>query len=383
MSRAFDSIYEIEMARRNAIINEQICSKTEVFYNRYLQQYNEMIKEGFEHYIPNEMNRLKGDLNDIRTYLSENKGFDARDESQQVGRYISSMFALGRSAIRQFERQEMLRIQQLEQEAKAKKNDNLRHFYQVIQYITDPVVVDFMKSDLNELKEAILNNNESIVKLGDSKTYINEYIEKAKHDAIIKADDWKKRVIEGNKKKCQEDMIEQIEDELKHSNIEDKEKSKQIVTLIDNLKSNIQSNNVESDVVHSEIQKISKEIDDTVISESIRKEAVRAIVKSLRKQEFTIEETSLIESKNKNFVKIVATKPSGKRAECRVESNGKLKYKFDNYDGMTCIEDIEQFDVDLKEIYSVSLSNEKVIWENPIRISKDSKQIKNTNKREV
>lgn len=383
MSRAYTSRYEIERERRNAIRNEQICLKTEAFYNRYLQQYNEMIKEGFEHYIPNEMNRLKGDLNEIRTFLSENKGFAAREESQEVGMYISSMFVLGRSAIRQFERQEMLRIQHLEQEAEAKKNENLRYYYQVIQSITDPVVIDFIKADLNELKEAILNNSKSISKSGDSKTYIDKYIEKAKSNATIKADYWKKKVIEENKKKCQEGMIEQIEDELKYSNIEDKEKSKQIVTLIDNLKSNIQANNVESDVVHSEIQKISKEIDETVISESIRKEAVRAIVKSLRKQEFTIEETSLVENSSSNFVKIVATKPSGKRAECRVESNGKLKYKFDNYDGMTCIEDIEQFDVDLQEIYSVSLSNEKVIWENPIRISKDSKQIKNTNEREV
>lgn len=32
--------------------------------------------------------------------------------------------------------------------------------------------------------------------------------------------------------------------------------------------------------------------------------------------------------------------------------------KFDNYEGMTCLKDIEKFNVDLEQIYSVKLSDE-------------------------
>jgi len=44
---------------------------------------------------------------------------------------------------------------------------------------------------------------------------------------------------------------------------------------------------------------------------------------------------------------------------------GKMEYKFDNYEGMTCLKDIERFNVDLEKIYSIKLSNERIKWQNP------------------
>ena len=70
MSRAYSSRYEIEAAARRALYNERVCASTEIFYNKYLSQYKEMVEQGFEQYIPNEMNRLKGDLSEIRSFLS-------------------------------------------------------------------------------------------------------------------------------------------------------------------------------------------------------------------------------------------------------------------------------------------------------------------------
>lgn len=55
-----------------------------------------------------------------------------------------------------------------------------------------------------------------------------------------------------------------------------------------------------------------------------------------------------------------------------MDLHGKLLYKFDEYEGMTCLKDIEQFNVELEQVYSISLSDERIIWENPDRLSKDS-----------
>ena len=199
--------------------------------------------------------------------------------------------------------------------------------------------------------------------------------------ATEKAEQWKSKSISESKKEVKKEMIKNIEDEFNATTIEDTSESNKIIEMIEKLKENIELDKLNIDETYSKIQEISKHIDDVVISENVRKEAVKSIVNSLRKQEFSVEKVELVENKDHNFVRIVAKKPSGKRAECRVGLNGELKYKFDNYNGMTCIQDIEQFDVDLKEIYSVTLSNENIIWENPIRISKDAKEIENTNTR--
>lgn len=382
MSRAYDSMYMIEAARREAIFNERVCSKTEEFYNRYLKQYNDMVDEGFEQYIPNEMNRLKGDLNEIKRLLSNNQGVLAREESITVGSYIHTMIPLGKSARRNFERAERLNKELEAEKLKESKNEGLKYYYEAINTITDPVVRDFAKSELAELKKSILNMTDTSLK---NKETMIEYIDKRIKDinvvATEKAEQWKSKSISESKKEVEKEMIKNIEDEFNATTIEDTSESNKIIEMIEKLKENIELDKLNTDETYSKIQEISKHIDDVVISENVRKEAVKSIVNSLRKQEFSVEKVELVENKDHNFVRIVAKKPSGKRAECRVGLNGELKYKFDNYNGMTCIQDIEQFDVDLKEIYSVTLSNENIIWENPIRISKDAKEIENTNTR--
>ncbi len=382
MSRAYSSRYEIEAAARRALYNERVCASTETFYNKYLSQYKEMVDQGFEQYIPNEMERLKGDLNEIRRFLSYQQGNLAREESKTVGSYIHNMFALGRNARKLYEREERLKREQQLEHMKEASNDNLKHYYDEIGKITDPTVRDFAQTDLIKLKEYITDKSNLVGKdLNSVRSYIDKSIAEIKKRAEVKSSEWKARVVEENKKQCQKEMIEQIEDDLKVSNIENKDKVNEIMQMINKLKRKAELGDIELENTQEELQDITKKIDDTVVSESVRKEVVKAIVKSLRKQEFTVEVVELVESCKGNYVKIVAKKPSGKKAECRVGLGGDIKYKFDNYNGMTCIQDIEQFDVDLNEIYSVKLSNEKIIWENPIRISKDAQQIDKTDKR--
>ena len=123
------------------------------------------------------------------------------------------------------------------------------------------------------------------------------------------------------------------------------------------------------------------DIDDTMITEEIRRETVRAIVKQLRNQEFTVKSPQIVQNGDESYVKIIAQKPSGKRAICKIDIHGKILYKFDNYEGMTCLKDIQKFNVDLQEIYSVKLSDERVLWSNPDKLSKDAKNISNNNGR--
>ena len=42
---------------------------------------------------------------------------------------------------------------------------------------------------------------------------------------------------------------------------------------------------------------------------------------------------------------------------------------------MSCLKDIQTVQTELERVYSVKLSDERVLWENPNRITKDADQI--------
>ena len=161
-------------------------------------------------------------------------------------------------------------------------------------------------------------------------------------------------------------------------NIEKRDKLlKQIETAKESL--NNSSDNIENVVKDVEI--IDKETDDIRITEEVRKEVVKSIIKSLKGSEFEVSAPELIKDDNGGIVRIIAKKPSGKRAVCKVGLNGKLEYIFDNYEGLTCVKDIDKFNKDLEEIYSIKLSDKKVLWENPDKISKGAIDIDKHNER--
>ena len=165
--------------------------------------------------------------------------------------------------------------------------------------------------------------------------------------------------------------MQQTEDFLttvKAHNIEDQEKKQRIIRTIEELKNS--GSSVEK--VAEEISKINQEVEETLVSEDLRREAVKAIFKQLKSQGFAVEPPRLIKNADEDYVKIMAKMPSGKRAVCNLTNKGKIIYKFDNYEGMTCLKDIQKFNVDLENAYSVKLSNERCLWSNPDEIGKDA-----------
>ena len=115
-------------------------------------------------------------------------------------------------------------------------------------------------------------------------------------------------------------------------------------------------------------------MEDAVISEEARREAVKAIYQQLKSQEFTVEAPRRFVVDGSDYVRIVARRPSGKQAVCDIDNHGSIKYKFDKYDGMTCLKDIERFNVDLEKIYSLKLTDERVLWSNPDRLTRDANE---------
>lgn len=190
--------------------------------------------------------------------------------------------------------------------------------------------------------------------------------------AESRAAEWKEGTVKKNRQKDVEQVLSEVKERLKSEKIENQEKTSEFLDRISKLKAGLEAGTVEADAIEKQVVSLENEVDETLISEETRRETVMAIIKQLQKQEFTVEKPQLIKTDGKNYVKIVAKQPSGKRAVCNVGLRGKIAYKFDNYEGMTCLKDIEKFNIDLEQIYSVKLSDERILWQNPDRLSMDA-----------
>ena len=374
MSRSYEYSYALEAAMRRQIYLNRVSSTTEQFYSRYIEQYNRMKKDGFAAYIPAEMTRLESDLSRIRAMLITDPE-EARELSFTVGSYIRSLSSLATAAREQFDRAERLRVETLRIEREQQKNELVQEYFEILRNITNPIVVNYSVSELQFLKKEIdagvLTDKDALAK---------------KAQVIIaaaeqKADEWKKQTIQRSRQANTAQIIDEAESRVKKESIEDKEKTQQFLERINQLRSGLTDGRLDTETIERQITALEAEVDDTLISEETRRETVKAIIKQLKAQEFSVEKPQIVQTDGKNYVKIIARQPSGKRAICNVDLRGKIAYKFDNYEGLTCLKDIEKFNVDLQQVYSVKLSDERVLWSNPDKLDKDANSTPTTDRR--
>lgn len=374
LSSSHEYSYALEAEIRRQIYLNRIRSTTEQFYSRYLEQYNRLKRDGAAAYIPDEMNRLESDLSRIRILLI-NDPEEARELSYSVGLYIRSMSSLATAAIEQFDRAERLRVKNMRIERQQHQSELLQAYFEILKSITNPIVINYSVSDLQVLKKeidaGILTDKFELVTRAKTITA----------NAEKKADEWKVQTISSNQRANVVELINDAEARLRNESINDKEKTQQFLDRINQLRSGLANGIVDAKAVEKQITVLENEVDDTLISEETRRETVKAIIKQLRNQEFTVEKPKLIQMNGKNYVKIVAKKPSGKRAICNIDLHGKIAYKFDNYEGMTCLKDIKKFNVDLQQVYSIKLSDERVLWNNPDKLERDANSTPQTDRR--
>lgn len=376
MSSSYEYSYALEAARRRQIYLNRIAATTEQFYYRYSQQYMEMKNRGLAAYIPSEMSRLESDLSRVRSLLSSDPE-EARDLSYEVGSYIRSMSSLASGAREQFERAERMRVEALREKREQKQSALMNEYFEILQTITNPIVANYSISEMLQIRSDIESGRmTSVIELRKKSSDIIS-------SAEGRATEWKKDAFKKNRQKDAAQAISEAEERLRSERIENQEKTQEFLDRISKLKAGIETGAIDAENAEKQVIELENEVDETLISEETRRETVTAIVKQLQKQEFTVEKPQLIKTDGKNYVKIVAKQPSGKRAVCNVDLRGKIAYKFDNYEGMTCLKDIEKFNVDLEQIYSVKLSDERVLWQNPDRLSMDATSLPNNEGRKA
>ena len=366
MSRSSEYLYKMASDQWQAINNAKISARVEEFYWRYRSQYEEMERKHYAAYIPDEMRRLASDLASIQELLVFNPT-RAREISFQVGSYISGMHSLGRAAINQFERAERMRQEAAHQQKRESQNAMMKQYYDQVGAIS-PAAVHFAQTELEGIRAAIQSGG---ISSGELQRKLSVAIRAAEEKAV----EWKQEKLAAGRKEAAISRLEETERSIIKSLVEDRKQVDTLIERVRRMKDDICAGKIDADAADAEIASVEESVEDTMVTEEVRRQTVKAFIKLLRQQDFTVEKPVLVEEGSESYVKFTAQRPSGNRAVCRCDNHGKVRYKFVQYEGMSCLKDIQTVQTELERVYSVKLSDERVLWENPNRITKDADQI--------
>lgn len=383
MSIAMSVAYQVEMRCKQKEIETRAKYTAERFYSNYLEQFNQMVQSGYNKLIPNELKELKRQLDSIQQNLTRNP-LRAREACNQTGLYINQLPRLAKSVKEEIKANEWLRKEELKRATKESQNLFLNTYYNLINTIKDPVVMECAKETLTEFKQRLLLKE--CTSMQDAHNYLSTL--ELEFKTIIenskgRVAEYKAEQAELAQKASIIEQVEMLKADAQLKQLEDKDKQKALLEQLELLKQKAGSTDVSVTDMQQEVSRVLDEMDNAIITEDIRRNVVKSIIHQLESQEFSVGVPVKIVQNGTDFVKIVAKKPSGKQAECRIGMDGRIIYKFDKYEATTCLKDIERFNVDLKNIYSINLSDERVLWENPDRLLKGELSLQNTEKRSL
>lgn len=354
------------------VVAERIISNNEIKIDKYKRNADNMSRKGLNKYVS--MSSVNNKINKMEK-IKKSDPKAARRMSYDIESEMRYLEDIALENQRKYE--EMVKKD-------SRKKELLDYYFNAIRNIEDPILFDFAKNDIDKLRDNILNDfnlsNDINIYYKRIDNGIADIIKNIEKDA----NEWKIKREKEKEKRILKTQINDIEEELKNGNIELKEnieKRNKFLEQIENAKKSLSLNNVNIEEINKSIENISDETDKIIITEEERKLKVKSIIKTLKSHDFTVQAPELIKDDNGGIVRIVAKKPSGKRAVCKITLDNKLEYTFDNYEGKTCLNDMNKFEGDLEKIYSMKFSDKKVLWENPDRISKNAIDINNNNER--
>ena len=375
MSREHELQYQLERQRREELARQRAAEFVEKSYRDISAEFKKMKDEEYDSYIPDEMAELARNIKQIEQNLNTDV-FAARNLCYQAQRIANSMSFLVSAAKEEAARKERLRFIELQRQREEAKSKLMEFFYEKLSQIKNPQVSNFGVSDLEVVKSKIENEEFS------SESEVVSQLEKVSEQATEKAAKWKAEKLAKEKVAILSSQIDFAIKSVQNEKFENEEKKNLLVAEMNSLKNSVTVDSSEKEITEK-LRAIQNSVDDSLVDEEVRRETVKAIIKELRSQEFSVEKPQIFGEGKNSYVLVKAKKPSGKQAVCKINLEGKLNYRFDKYEGMTCLKDIEKFNEDLQKCYSIKLSVERVIWENPDRLSRTQSVSSDSNRRNM
>ncbi|MDR0391786.1 MAG: hypothetical protein LBH59_07760 [Planctomycetaceae bacterium] len=356
-------------ANREAYFN-RVSNNVERFRNQYTQQLTNLMNQGLEQYLPSEFATIRNRISQLGSLLANDDVDSARDLSMQIGNEIHSLGYLARNAQREFaikEQQRQHEIAELQQQATSEVTQFIQG---LLMQITDPIEMDFAFGALKQLQKEYADQTINPQQLENIKNTVLQRVAIIKQDAVTKATTWKKRKIAETQKESQTAFIDQVKQNIEADKNDNPEAVQAAVNVLETLKAKASANMLSVEKLQEQLVEETDKVDGEIADETVRREVVKSIYQSLKNTGFIVDAPQL----EGDVVVIHSQKPAGAEARFDVKLNGNLTFKFDHYEGKKCRKDIDEVTQLLDECYGVKLSDKKVLWENPDRIQKNSKE---------
>ncbi|MDR1923862.1 MAG: hypothetical protein LBQ66_05770 [Planctomycetaceae bacterium] len=356
-------------ANRQAFF-ERVTNNVARLREQYEQRLANLQQQGLEQYLPNEFASIRAQIDELDMLLQDDDPESARDLSMQIGQEISQLSAIAREAKREFD----IKEQQRQQELAAMKQQATTELAQFIQSqlneVNDPIERDFAFNELKKIRNEFLGRSVNTKELNEIKIDVLRRVETIRKNAAEQATAWKERKQKETQKESQQEFIQQMKQNIETDRNIIPADIQKVLAQLDALNQSTLTN----EEMQASITETTEAVDEAVADETVRREVVKAVYESLNKTGFIVTNPKR-EQNGKDEVVIRATKPAGSQAQFKVTLDGHLEYKFDNYEGSKCKTDIKNVTDLLQDVYGIELSHKRVLWENPDKIAKSSKNL--------
>lgn len=333
----------------------RIRSVTAEFVTRYQGVLDDVRQQGLDTAVPAEFASLSRDVSMLRQLLASDPE-RARALSLTLGSEVHALPRLARQARQHAEAQASRRRHELSHDLASVLEQNFRS-------ITDPVVRDFAYVAAAGIEAEIKTR----IAQGAQLEGFHAQLTKRMVDIVARAEAdagaWKLAQRSAQKAAVRSDIMADLD----------------AVAVTGGVKARLQDavgqagsdNDAGFDAA---IAAALEDADRVVVDEESRRAAVRAVYESLMQAGFAVDPPYLEEGSGGGVV-VSARKPSGGHAQFRIGAEGGLVYKFDHYEGAACKQDLDHVLPMLQDIYGITLSKERVLWDNPDRLSRDARPL--------
>lgn len=363
MSRIADRTWEIERERRREAYLNRIRSTTSEFVERYEAILADVRGQGLERYVPEEFRTLDSALRRLRALLSSDPE-RARDESRNIASDVHALPRMAREAQRHAIELERERQRQLGAELQALLDA-------IFGDIDDPVEREFAYVEATTLRDDLKARLAAGNSAAGIRQEIAQEVSRIRAQARQQRDTWKA----GRRQAAAPEVQAEVLRETRATSLTAAQRNPEALRTLSAAWDAVRETSDEAEF-QGALAAASAQADEAIVNEECRRTAVRAIFESLRKAGFAVEAPRR-EAGEADRVVILARKPSGRQAEFRVDLGGELSYKFDHYEGSACKQDIDQVLPMLQKMYGINLSDERIRWENPDRLSRDARPLDN------
>lgn len=389
MSYAADRQWQIDREKRRQLHLARIRETTREFTIRNRERMNSIIEQGLDVYVTKEISECQALLSQVERFLTSDPE-RARDKNIRLSTILKPLFSEARTnlradqiATREAEKnaRELARqdaFEKLEREkdesilhSKELENSRSELLELVRNFINELPSIetrDFAYDSLETLRTELKSIEIESSYLAFEKAKLLERLRDIKVEAISSAKEWK----------VQNDKIETIhrvtldisDSKTTFTNLKDSI----AVNAINALQQKFENRIIDPDEVEPELSQIKTESDIRAEKETERRHLVNSLCESLRSTGFSVAPPRF-DSKGDSDVIILAKKPSGVEAAFKVKIDGGLIYKFDRYQGQSCLNDAKAVLPKLESIYNIDLTEENVSWRNPDFTSASSRQL--------